>query len=89
MLVNQLREALAMLVPDQQPRWHKGTANLVYTYIVVSTICGVMFFTFLLVIEGRDVSCIVEGAMSLLVFYYCIYSLLSPVSLLITLKTNL
>ena len=54
-LVNQLREALAMLVPDQQPRWYKGTANLVYTYIVVSTItaiCCLMFFTFSLDYRG-------------------------------------
>ena len=37
-LVDMLRDTLIKLVPDQQPRWHKGTANLVYTYIVVSII---------------------------------------------------
>lgn len=37
-VVDILRDTLIKLVPDQQPRWHKGTANLVYTYIVVSII---------------------------------------------------
>ncbi|CAH3158369.1 unnamed protein product [Porites lobata] len=39
-LVDILRDTLIKLVPDQQPRWHKGTANLVYTYIVLHQIAG-------------------------------------------------
>lgn len=38
--VDKLREVLAMLVPEQQPRWHKGTAQLLYTYVVLHQIAG-------------------------------------------------
>ena len=42
-LVDRLRVALSILAPDQQPRWHKGAAQLIYTFVVVCT-CTLTYY---------------------------------------------
>lgn len=39
-LVEKLRAVLKKLAPEQQPRWHKGAAQLIYTFVVLHQTAG-------------------------------------------------